>query len=115
YPYTGGLRFDVDANQAKGSRVSNIEARNATSGNWEPLDLARTYKLFTLSFVAGGGDGYATLASVPADRRLDVGVLDADVLQAYLEKQARDPISNLPLLTKVDASLYSTKSYIAPK
>ncbi|RYX91034.1 MAG: bifunctional metallophosphatase/5'-nucleotidase [Comamonadaceae bacterium] len=114
YPYTGGLRFDVDARGAKGSRVTNLEVRNATSGVWEPLDLAKTYKLFTLSFVAGGGDGYATLATIPAARRLDIGVLDADVLQTYLERQTKDPVSGLPSLKKVDASLYSTKSYIAP-
>ena len=39
YPYTGGLRFDVDMNQARGSRIGNPEVRDA-SGNWKPLDPA---------------------------------------------------------------------------
>ena len=114
YPYTGGLRFDVDATKARGSRVSGIEVRNATTGVWGPLDPAKTYKLFVLSFNANGGDGYTTLTAVPAARRLDIGVLDADVFQAYIDRQTKDAISGLPVLNKLDAALYSTKSYIKP-
>lgn len=114
YPYTGGLRFDVNATQARGSRVTNIEVRNASTGNWAALDLAKTYKLFVLSFNATGGDGYTTLAAVPAARRLDIGVLDADVFQAYIDKQTKDATTGLPVLRKLDAALYSTKSYVKP-
>ena len=81
-----GLRWDVNAALAEGSRVSNIEVRDNASGNWLPLDPDRTYKLFVLSFNANGGDGYKTLAKVPAARRQDIGVLDADVLQAYIDR-----------------------------
>nr|WP_315182538.1 5'-nucleotidase C-terminal domain-containing protein [uncultured Albidiferax sp.] len=114
YPYTGGLRFDVNATQARGSRVTNIEVRNASTGNWAALDLAKTYKLFVLSFNATGGDGYTTLAAVPAARRLDIGVLDADVFQAYIDRQTKDATTGLPVLRKLDAALYSTKSYVKP-
>ena len=113
-PYTGGLRFDVNAALARGSRVANIEVRDAQTGVWRMLDLAKTYKLFVLSFNATGGDGYATLAAVPAARRLDIGVLDADVFQAYIDKQPKDASSNLPVLRKLDTTLYSTKSYVQP-
>lgn len=111
YPYAGGLRWDVNAAQAQGSRVSNIEVRDQASGNWLPLDPSRSYKLFVLSFNATGGDGYKTLANVPASRRQDIGVLDADVLQAYIDKQAKDPVSGLPVLNLLPVSLYSTKTY----
>ena len=114
YPYTGGLRFDVDATRAEGSRVSQIEVRDAATGVWGPLALPRTYKLFVLSFNATGGDGYKTLAAVPTARRLDIGVLDADVFLAYIESKAKDPGSGLPLLQKLPIELYSTKSYVAP-
>ncbi|SDP47269.1 5'-nucleotidase, C-terminal domain, partial [Paracidovorax cattleyae] len=90
YPYTGGLRFDVNAAAAAGQRVSGIEVRNAASGAWEPMNATKTYKLFVLSFNATGGDGYKTLAAVPAARRLDIGVLDADVFFSYIEKQGKD-------------------------
>lgn len=111
YPYTGGLRFDVNAAQPQGSRVSNIEVYDAATSSWGPLNASRTYKLFVLSFNATGGDGYKTLANVPAARRQDIGVLDADVLQAYIDKQAKDPATGLPVLNLLPISQYSTKSY----
>lgn len=111
YPYAGGLRWDVNAALAEGNRVSNIEVLDNAGGGWLPLDLDRTYKLFVLSFNATGGDGYKTLASVPAARRQDIGVLDADVLQAYIDKQTKDPVSGLPVLNRLPISLYSTKTY----
>lgn len=111
YPYAGGLRFDVNAAAAFGQRVTNVEVRNPTSGAWGPLDAARTYKLFVLSFNATGGDGYKTLAAVPATRRLDIGVLDADVFFSYIEKQPKDAQSGLPQLKALDASLYSTRTF----
>jgi len=111
YPYTGGLRFDVDSLQPQGSRVSNVEVRDAATGAWQPLDPARTYRLFVLSFNATGGDGYRTLADVPAERRQDIGVLDADVLQTYIDMQPRDA-AGLPVLQRLPVELYSTKRYI---
>ena len=114
YPYTGGLRFDVDASAAFGQRVTGIEVRNAQSGAWEPLDAQRTYKLFVLSFNATGGDGYKTLAAVPAARRLDIGVLDADVFFSYIEKQPKDAATSLPVLNRLPQALYSTRSFKGP-
>ena len=112
YPYTGGLRFDVNAAAAFGSRVSGVEVRDASSGQWGPLDSAKTYRLFVLSFNANGGDGYKTLAAVPAARRLDIGVLDADVFFNFIEAQPKDAASGLPLLQRLPTDLYSTKSFV---
>lgn len=114
YPYAGGLRFDVDASAAKGQRVRNIEVRNASAGTWAAIDPAKTYRLFVLSFNATGGDGYKTLAAVPAARRLDIGVLDADVFFSYIESQPKDAASGLPLLKALDPALYSTRSFKGP-
>lgn len=111
YPYTGGLRFDVNAKAAKGSRASNLEVRNPTTGVWTAIDPAKTYKLFVLSFNALGGDGYATLAAVPAARRLDIGVLDADVFFSYIDKQTKDATTGLPILSRLPVEVYSTKSF----
>lgn len=111
YPYTGGLRFDVNTKATFGSRVSGIEVRNAASGAWEPLNTTKTYKLFVLSFNATGGDGYKTLAAVPAARRLDIGVLDADVFFDFISTQPKDAATGLPVLNRLPTELYSTKSF----
>lgn len=113
YPYAGGLRWDVDARQPKGSRASNIEALDRQSNTWLPLDDSRLYDLFVLSFNATGGDGYTTLANVPSERRFDVGVQDADVFQSYIDTLAADN-TGLPVIHRLDHSLYSTKSFIGP-
>ncbi len=112
YPYTGGLRFDVNASAAFGQRASGLEVRNAATGTWGPIDPAKTYRLFVLSFNATGGDGYKTLAAVPAARRLDIGVLDADVFFSYIDKQPRDAATGLPVLNRLPHELYSTKSFV---
>lgn len=114
YPYTGGLRFDVNATAAKGERVTAIEVRSPATGAWGPLEPARTYKLFVLSFNATGGDGYKTLAAVPAARRLDIGVLDADVFFNYIETLPKDAASGLPVLSRLPVELYSTRSFKGP-
>ncbi|RYF81489.1 MAG: bifunctional metallophosphatase/5'-nucleotidase [Comamonadaceae bacterium] len=113
YPYTGGLRFDVNANAAKGQRATSIEVRDAANGQWQPLNDARSYKLFVLSFNATGGDGYATLAAVPAARRLDIGVLDADAFLDWVQARPKAE-SGLPGLSRLPVDLYSTKTYQQP-
>lgn len=113
YPYTGGLRFAVDATAAQGSRASDIEWLNPGTNAWESLSAARTYTLAVLSFNAEGGDGYATLARVPAERRLDMGVLDADVFFEYIAAQPRGD-DGLPVLHRLPTTLYSTQRHVAP-
>ncbi len=110
YPYTGGLRFDVDATKPKGARASNFEYYHRPSNSWLPLDETRHYRLFALTFNATGGDGYEVLAKVPAERRMDVGVQDVDVFLTYVESLPKGA-DGLPVLQALDESFYSTKSF----
>lgn len=64
YPYASGLRFDVDASQAKGSRFSNLEVNSRVAGDWGALDLAATYTVVTNNYIAAGQDGYTTFAEI---------------------------------------------------
>ncbi|GHG92494.1 NAD 5'-nucleotidase [Comamonas sp. KCTC 72670] len=113
YPYTGGLRFDVNATQERGQRATHLEILDQATGEWKEVSPTATYRLFVLQFNATGGDGYETLANVPAERRSDIGVLDADVFLTYVDRLAeRDPETGLPVLRKVNAALYSTKSFV---
>lgn len=102
YPYTAGLRFDVDMNQAKGSRVTNLQLRKA-DGTWEAFDFGREYKVITNNFTAGGGDNYNTLKTVPAARQENTFLDYADSFLQYVLEASP--------LTKLPASMYSTQSY----
>jgi len=55
FPQVAGLTFVYDPKAKKGSRVLKVTV------NGEPLDKARTYKVATNDYIAGGGDGYAVL------------------------------------------------------
>ena len=90
YPYTGGLRFSVDMNQARGSRISNPEVRDA-GGNWQPLDPAASYRLITNNFTADGGDKYDTLKAIPAAQREDTFLDYADSFLQYV--RSRSPLA----------------------
>lgn len=103
YPYTGGLRFSVDMNQARGSRIGNPEVRDA-SGNWQPLDPAANYRLITNNFTADGGDRYDTLKAIPAAQREDTFLDYADSFLQYV--RSRSP------LAKPAVAARSTQSYV---
>ncbi|ESK36698.1 NAD nucleotidase [Acinetobacter nectaris CIP 110549] len=53
YPYMSGLHWTVDLNQPKGNRIQNLE-QVLSSGQIQPLDLNKIYKLATIDFLARG-------------------------------------------------------------
>ena len=114
YPYTAGLRFDVDQFASKGNRASNLQVFDQASKAWGPLDANKTYKLFVLSFNATGGDGYTTLASIPKERRLDIGVLDADVFQTWIDRIPEKDANGRSVIRKLPLELYSTQFFKMP-
>ncbi len=106
YPYAAGLRFDVDQNQADGERVSNLEVRRNGETEFAPLDLAATYIVATNSFVASGGDNYATFEAVSDDgRATDTFLNYAQTFIDYIQQDAQG------VLTKLPESEYSTQSF----
>ncbi|TCM59386.1 5'-nucleotidase [Acinetobacter calcoaceticus] len=66
YPYTGGLRWNVDLNQVQGQRLSQLEVR-LENGQYTALDLSKTYRVATIDFLANGGDYYTTLKTITGD------------------------------------------------
>lgn len=101
YPYTAGLRFDVDITQAKGARVSNLQLLRA--GSWGVFDMAGTYRVITNNFTAGGGDSYLTLRALPPSQKEDTFLDYADSFLAYVK--AKQPLGKLPV------GSYSTQTY----
>ncbi len=66
HPYAAGLRWNLDMSQARGSRFSNVQVKDRSSGSWSAIDAGKTYVLVTNDFVAAGKDGYSTLGPIYA-------------------------------------------------
>ena len=64
HPYAAGLRWDLDMSQPRGSRFSNVQVRNRSTGVWSPIEPMRLYTVVTNDFIASGRDGYATFGAV---------------------------------------------------
>lgn len=109
YPYAAGLRYDVDASETFGNRVSNVEVNPRVAGTWQPIDLAATYTVVTNNFIASGQDGYATFGPIfDAGNFVDTFTEYAQGFVDYVEALT----DNGQTLQKLPASEYSTKSYI---
>jgi 5'-nucleotidase / UDP-sugar diphosphatase len=81
--HAAGFTCTVDPGQPKGARVGSLRVRQA-DGGFAAIDPAGTYTLVTNSFLAGGGDGLATLKSAPGSR-VDTGFLEHDALAEHLK------------------------------
>ncbi len=107
YPYTGGLRWNLDLNQPKGSRLSNLEIR-AADGSYQPFDRNKTYRVATISFLADGNDSFTALKNITGERRVDVGL---DYAEAFLQYVQRLPGAHKQL-TPLAVKDYSTQVFI---
>ena len=108
YPYTGGLKWDVDLTQAKGQRVSNLQVRNA-DGQYLPLNVNQTYQVITINFLADGQDFYTSLKGITGARRIDVGL---DYAEAFLQYVEGVPgAKGQKVLTRLPVEHYSTQNY----
>lgn len=103
YPYTAGLRFNVDMNQPMGSRVSNLQFRQPDR-SWGVFDMNRNYSVITNNFTSAGGDNYNTFKAVPASRQENTYLDYADAFLQY--------VKDTGALSKLSPSDYSTQSYI---
>ncbi|WAJ71268.1 bifunctional metallophosphatase/5'-nucleotidase [Catenovulum adriaticum] len=109
YPYASGLRFNVDASAAKGSRVSNVEVNPRVAASWTTIDLNTTYTVVTNDFIASGQDGYATFGTVfNSGDYVDTYTEYAQGLIDYAEMLSEDNMT----IDKLPAEEYSTQNYI---
>ena len=68
FPYAYALKYDVDATQEYGSRLSNLEFKARGSAEYVDLEDDTLYVVVTNSYTAAGRDGYATFATVQEER-----------------------------------------------
>lgn len=76
-----GAKVYFDPTVEPKDRVLRIEILNHSSGQYDALDLAKTYYLATNDFVAAGGDGYTMLGGA-REEGPSLDVVFADFLRA---------------------------------
>ena len=108
YPYTAGLRWQVDFNQPLGSRISHIEILQ--QGTWSMLQSNTTYQLITIDFLADGQGGYNTLKTITGQRRVNVGLDYTEAFLQYLDDLPKQ--NDQILLHRLPRDLYSTQAFI---
>jgi len=98
HPYAAHLRWDLNLNQPKGSRFSNVEVKDKSTGQWSPLEPHKTYVVVTNDYIASGRDGYTTLGSVfsnPARGTVDTGLYYTQTFVDYILRNK--DVDKLPL------------------
>ena len=64
-----------------------VEIQNRKTGVWELVDDAKTYKMGTNAYIAGGKDGYVTLGKISSSRGgEDTYLPDAESFIKFLKK-----------------------------
>jgi len=81
FPQISGMRFVWDPNRPRGGRVVSIEVR--AGAGWAPLKDEVVYKVATIDYLRGGGDGYKVFKE-KAIAPYDGGVNLEDVVAEYI-------------------------------
>jgi hypothetical protein len=102
YPYAAGLRFNVDAAAAFGSRTSNVEFFKNT--RWVPLETEKIYTVVTTENLANGDDP-AYLGFSLADRITGGKLSAAETFLAFATEWA--------VLFDPPREKYSTQVYLS--
>ncbi len=105
YPYAAGLRWNADATEDKGARITNLEYQAKGTTEWVAFDEAATYTVVTNDFIAAGRDGYITFGEIEEGRITDTFINYAQGLIDYIE------IDLEGVVAKPAAENYSTQSY----
>jgi 5'-nucleotidase/UDP-sugar diphosphatase len=65
YPYAAGLRYDVDAREEMGNRISGLEINiRLAEASWDAIDAEMSYTVVTTDFLARGQDGHFEFGQV---------------------------------------------------
>jgi len=107
YPYTAGLRFDVDASAAYGSRISNAQVQTTRGGAWDKLILGAPYTVVTQDYIGGGANNYLGFKKKSdADAWTNT---HSEYMSTWVEWVDQELHGAVPVL---EESLYSTQKYI---
>ncbi|MCD8567465.1 MAG: 5'-nucleotidase C-terminal domain-containing protein [Geovibrio sp.] len=107
FPYSSGLRYDVNLSGDNVSIITNVEVQDRDTGVWSNISANTVYTVATNSFTALGKDNYLSFARVREEDPTifeDTSILYSVPLVDYLKSL---PAQTLPPL---DVSLYCLKS-----
>ncbi len=122
FPQVGGLAFSFDPSLPVGSRIRSVVRIDSVNNRIDTLvrngrihgDTSRTYKMVTLNFLAGGGDGYPfapyastrrdldTMITTPGTATFTVPGSEQDAFAEYM--LAKYPAANPYGITEVSAA-----------
>jgi 2',3'-cyclic-nucleotide 2'-phosphodiesterase / 3'-nucleotidase / 5'-nucleotidase len=89
-----GLQVSYDSSKPEGSRIQSV-----TTGDDQPLNLAKTYSITVNNFMAGGGDGYTVLLE---GKNQVIDIVDLEAFVSYIKAQGTvDPVEE-GRITKVN-------------
>lgn len=95
FPYVAGLQYGITAANTPGNRVHSLKIQTAEN-IWQDLDMKKTYKAVTNSYLAKGKNGYELFAENTT--REDTGLIDAHVFMEYLRvKKNISPVGSMIL------------------
>lgn len=119
YPVAANLRWELDLSRPYGRRFSRIQIRSRGASDWRPLRDDEEVVVVTNSFLAGGGDGYATFKRASEEERATDTFIDyaqgfIDYLQQDLGGAAPgDPIlATPPEIRALPCADYSTQRFV---
>lgn len=90
FPYVGHMQYTYDGSQQRGSRIADINVLDS-SGNWNPLDDDKIYRVGANSYIAQGKDGFNGLLKrneLPdGGRYIDTGVAENEMFMDFVEER----------------------------
>jgi 5'-nucleotidase / UDP-sugar diphosphatase len=89
-----GLRYTWDAGAIVGKRIVSVEVK--TLGGYQPVVADKIYRVVTLDYVAGGGDGFTDIQA--AASQINLAFPLTDVVSEYLTQ-------NSPVNPKVEGRI----------
>jgi 5'-nucleotidase len=94
FVYVSGVKLTLLVNEPLGARVKDVQVKK--NGVYAPIDPAQKYKIVVNNFMGTGGDKNFTLGKIAANRKIDTGFIDSDVMLEYvLGKTLKNPTEAL--------------------
>jgi 2',3'-cyclic-nucleotide 2'-phosphodiesterase (5'-nucleotidase family) len=103
FPQVGGIAFSFDPNRNPGSRVLSLAVKDANGNTTDVViqngqlvgDPNRTFRIVTLNFLAGGGDGYP-FPNFANRNQVETGIGEQTALANYLTQRFANTPFNIP-------------------